>query len=184
VWQETLTAVRDNEDGGWSTVTALCHIIPMLPSDLLLEAFTIAKDLESEGDRATAMIAIVARLPEVPSEIFAVIKNIWSESHRVRVLTAIAPNLSSELLSETFDIAKDIRDRHARIAVLIALASPISKMPKDKLLPLWQTMRNWLSQQFQQQFAHHVLALTAVIYAVGGQEAVVETLMKIQEKLR
>ena len=206
--QQALDAVRDNRVD-WGAV-ALLILIPKLPLDLLPEALTIARDIPLESDRAMVLIAITARLPEVLPETFALVKSIKYESRGIvrkkfyfeamtaivpnlllsellpepgykhRVPIAMAPHLSSELLPEAFDIAKDIPLRWDRIPVLIALASRMSKMPKDELLPLWQTMRNWLSQQSRQEFAHHVLTLTPVIYAIGGQEAVVEALIEIQ----
>ena len=212
VLQEALDAVRD-EKVDRAIAIALMVLIPKLPLDLLPEALTIAREFKTEYDRAMALIAITARLPEMLPETFALVKSIKHKDNRFshsrsrvlaltaispylssklmpiylpeleskyRALTAISPYLSSELLPEALDIAKEIPLRWDRIPVLIALASRMSKMPKEELLPLWQTTRHWLSQQSGQELANHVLALTPAIYAIGGQEAVVEALMEIQ----
>ena len=189
VLQEALYAARDvvESEAGWATAWALDNLIHKLPSDLLPEALTIARDIPLEGDRTMGLIAITARLAEVTPETFALVKNNHQAGHTyygsVSALVKIAPNLPPNLLPEAFDIAKDIKDaRGGRISVLTALASPISKMPKKQLLPLWQTIKHWLSQQqSRRKFAHHVLSLAAVIHAVGGQEAVVEALIDIQD---
>ena len=212
VLQKALDAVRDNRVD-WSAI-ALLILIPKLPLGLLPEALTIARDIQQESDRAMALIAITARLPEVLPETFALVKSIKYKSRGIvrkqgyfeamtaivpnlllsellpgsgdkrKVPIAMAPHLSSELLPEAFDIAKDIPLRWDRIPVLIALASRMSKMPNDELLPLWQTTKHWLSQQSGQELAHHVLALSAVIHAIGGQEAMVEALIEIQNAER
>ena len=195
VLQEALDAARDEVESeeGWATAWAISNLIPKLPPDLLPEALTIARDIPLEGDRTMGLIAITARLPELLPETFALVKKthqsglthqIGSTYDRVKALTDIAPHLSAELLPEAFDIAKDIQSKRDRTKLLIALASPISKMPKDELLSLWQTMKHWLSQQSRREFAHHTLALAAVIHAVGGQDAVVETLIEIQNAER
>ena len=189
VLKEALDTVKDQqklwgEPGDERVEIALVRLIPQLPPDLLPEALTIARDIRFEPYRAKALIAITAKLPELLLETFALVKSIKStysdgrlpEVYRFQALIAIAPNLSSELLPEAFSIAKDIQSKHYRIKVLIALADPMSKMPRDKLLPLWETIRHWLSQLSRHEFAHHVLALAAVIHAIGGQEAVVEAL--------
>ena len=210
--QQILDVFRDNRVD-WGAI-ALLILIPKLPLDLLPEALTIARVIQQKSDRAMALIAITARLPEVLPETFALVKSIKYESRGIvrkqgyfeamtaivpnlllsellpgsgdkrKVPIAMAPHLSSELLPEAFDIAKDIPLRWDRIPVLIALASRMSKMPNDELLPLWQTTRHWLSQQSGQELAHHVLALTAVIYAIGGSEAVTESLIEIQDVKR
>ena len=188
VLQEALDAARDELESreGWATAWALNNLIPKLPPELLPEALTIARDIPLEGDRAMALIAMTAKLPELLPETFALVKKthysrltyqIGHTYNRVKALTDIAPNLSPELLPEAFSIAKNIRSERERITVSIALASPISKMPEEQLLPLWQTMRNWLSQQSRREFTHHVMALAAVIHRIGGQEAVVEAMM-------
>lgn len=183
VLQEALDAAREEQED-WATAKAFSVLIPKLPPELLPEALTAARNIGSEDNKdnlITVLTAITAQLPEVLPEILAIIKNNQYKSHRVRTLIAIAPHLPPELLPEAFDIAKDIQYERDRIIVLIALASPISKMPKDELLPLWQTIKHWLSQLSRQEFAHHVLALAAVIHAIGGQEAVVEALMETQD---
>ena len=58
----------------------------------------------------------------------------------------------------------------------MALASPLSSLPKRELSPLWQTIRRSLSFQPEQDFAHSVLAFAAVIHALGGREALIETI--------
>lgn len=191
VLKEALDAVKEErklwgEEADDSVKSALVCLIPKLPPDLLPEALTIARDIRFEPYRAKALIAITAKLPELLLETFALVKSIkftysdgrLPEVYRFQTLIAIAPNLSSELLPEAFSIAKDIQSKLYRIKVLIALADPMSKMPRDELLPLWKTIRHWLSRQ---ELAHHVLALAAVIHAIGGQEAVVEALIKIQD---
>ena len=196
--QEALDAARDGlkTDGDWAIAIALPVLIPKLPPELLPEALNIARNILSKGDRAIALTAITARLPEVLPETLALIKKTRKSGNtynRVTVLTNIAPNLPPELLPEAFSIAKDIKSERERITVLIALASPISKMPEEQLLPFWQTIKNWLlqqsrpslkqtirnrlfqqSQQSQRELGHHVMALAAVIQAIGGEEAVAE----------
>ena len=180
VLQEALYAARDEVEsaGGYLFLAPLMVLVPQLPPELLPEALTIARDLPSESDRVTALIAIAARLPKMLPETFALFKN---TDRNVELIRNTASNLPPTLLPEAFDIAKNIQSKSDRVTALIALASRMSKMPKDELLPLWQTIRHWLSQQSRQEFARCALALTAVIHAIGGQSAVVEALMEIQD---
>lgn len=153
-----------------------------LQAEVLREALDAVRGEPEDWATAKALSFLIPKLsPDLLPETLAVAKGLRSESHRVQALTAIAPNLSSELFPEAFSIVNNIRSKSDRIKVLIALSSQMSKMPKDELLPLWQTTRHWLSRLSKQEFAHHVLALAAVIYAIGGQEFVVETLIKIQD---
>ena len=180
VLQEALYAARDEVEcrGGYNFLAPLMVLVPQLLPELLPEALTIARDIQLERERATALIIIAARLPKMLPETFALFKN---TRYNFKLIRDTASNLPSELLLEAFDIAKDIQSESDRVTALIALASRMSKMPKDELLPLWQTIRHWLSQQSRQEFARCALALTAVIHAIGGQSAVVEALMEIQD---
>ena len=184
VFQEALDAAK-NEAEDWATSSALMVLAPELPPDLLSEAANLAKGLRSNRylsnlNRLKVLIATTAKLPEMLSEVFATVKKVRSEDERTEALVAIAPHLPPELLPAAFDVAKDMRAKRNRLPALIALASPISKLPEEELFPLWQTIEHLLSQLSQREFAHHVMALAAVIHRIGGEEAVAEALVKIQ----
>ena len=184
VFQEALDAA-ENEVEDWATSSALMVLAPELPPDLLPEAANLARDLRSGRhlsniNRLKVLIATTAKLPERLPEVFATVKKIRSEDERAEALAAIAPHLPSELLPAAFDLAKDIRAKKNRLPALIALSSPISKLPEEELLPLWQTIEHLLSQLSRREFAHHMLALAAVIYRIGGEEAVAEALEQHQ----
>lgn len=188
VLQKALDSARAVEEN-WCRSISLADLAPMLPdalqAEVLWEALDAIKGRAEDEDwsTATALSVLIPKLPpDLLPEALAVAKGLHYESYRVQTLTAITPKLSSELLPEAFSIVDGIRSRSDRIKVLIALSSQTSKMPKDELLPLWQTTRHWLWLSLsKQEFAHHMLALAAVIYAIGGQESVVETLIEIQD---
>lgn len=180
VLQESFDAAKE-EPEGWATSSALTSLVPKLPPELLPEAFNIVRDLRVEAhrfeiNRLKLLITISARLPEVVPEVFATVKAIRPEDKYAEALVAIAPNLTSELLPEAFDLANNIQSKRHRLPVLIALSTPISKLPEEELLPLWQTIEDMMSQLSQREFAHHVMALSAVIHRIGGEEAVIEPL--------
>ncbi|MEY2834270.1 MAG: hypothetical protein RLZZ574_3530 [Cyanobacteriota bacterium] len=186
VLQKALDSAKAVEEE-WCRSISLADLAPMLPealqAEVLREALDAIKGEEGDWATATALLVLIPKLPpDLLPEALAVAKGLHHESYRVQALTAIAPHLSSELLPEAFSIVDGIRSKSDRLKILIVLASQMSKMPKDELLPLWQTMRHslWLSLS-KQDFAHHMLALAAVIYAIGGQESVVETLIEIQD---
>lgn len=186
VLQKALDSARAVEED-WCRSVSLADLAPMLPealqAEVLQEALDAIKSEEEDWEIATALSVLIPKLPpNLLSKVLAVVKGLHHESYRVQALTDIAPHLSSELLPEAFSIVDGIRSKSDRIKILIALASQMSKMPKDELLPLWQTTRHWLWLSLsKQEFAHHMLALAAVIYAIGGQESVVEILIEIQD---
>ena len=178
VLQEALHTVTA-EGKRCANAEALSVLVPELPAHLLPAALNLAMNIQPGGDRALALIALAIKLPELIPEAFAAVKSTRSECTRALSLKTLAPKLPPELLLEAVSITNSFRSERDRITTLIALGSPLSKMPRRKLFPLWQTILRSLSSHPQQDFAHSVLALSAIVHALGGQKAVVETIVSI-----
>ena len=69
-----------------------------------------------------------------------------------------------------------IRDR-----AIIALANKLTQMPKTELYPLWQDTLHTLSLRTRPDLLSDIKELTPVIFYLGGQEAIKNTAIAIQE---
>lgn len=183
VLQEALVIARADEDD-WSRAVTLSDLAPKLPPELLPEALAAARAIQSECDRATALIALAFEMPEVIPEALAATRAIQHRLARANALIDLVPKLPPELLPEALAAARDIGSESARTKALIALASKLSKMQTAELYPLWQTILRSLSSQTRRDFLHDLLALASVICALGDREAVAEVLSAIQDVRR
>ncbi|MFG6105324.1 NB-ARC domain-containing protein [Leptothoe sp. EHU-05/26/07-4] len=77
-------------------------LAPFLPKGLISEALIIARTMQSEGARGSALSALVPYVPEVVSEALVVLHKIQDEVSRATALIALVPYLP-ELVSEAME---------------------------------------------------------------------------------
>ena len=120
------------------------------------------------------------KLPELLPEALAAARHIQDEWHRAEVLSALADKLP-ELLPEALAAARHIQYEWNRTEVLSALAKKLTQMPKTELYPLWQDTLHALSLRTRRDLLLDIEELTPVIFYLGGQEAIKNTAIAIQE---
>ena len=181
VVKEALDAIiKEPED--WAKSQAFTVLGPKLSLSLLPEAFRAATDIQAEVHRTRAISAVSAKLTETIPDAIEAIKNTQSDSMKAFALAMLAPQFPTERLLEAVAIANSLPKESDRITTLIALADPISKMPKRELSSLWPAILESLSASLSQRnLLRGVLALAAVISALGDRETVAKTIVTIQE---
>ncbi|MBS9773405.1 MAG: hypothetical protein J7F05_24065, partial [Trichodesmium erythraeum GBRTRLIN201] len=120
------------------------------------------------------------KLPELLPEALAAARHIQSEWGRAQVLSALAEKLP-ELLPQALTIAQGIKDKESRAQVIVALADKLTQMPKTELYPLWQDTLHARSLRTRRDLLLDIRKLTPVIFYLGGQEAIKNTAIAIQE---
>ncbi|NES07396.1 MAG: hypothetical protein F6K22_34145 [Okeania sp. SIO2F4] len=91
---------------------------------------------------------------------------------------------SSELLPEALVAAQQIQFEEYRAQVLVALADKLSQIRTTQLYPLWQNTLHTLSLRTRPDLLSDITALTPVIFALGGEEAIKKTVIAIQDVSR
>ena len=86
-----------------------------------------------------------------------------------------------ELLPEALAAARHIQNDKGRAEAIVALANKLTQMPKTELYPLWQDTLHTLSLRTRPDLLSDIKELTPVIFYLGGQEAIKNTAIAIQE---
>jgi hypothetical protein len=123
------------------------------------------------------------KFPELLPEALATVREIPYEQYRAPVLRVLA-NKFPKLLPEALATAQNIQYEQYRAPVLGALADKLTQMPKTQLYPLWQKTLHTLSLRTRRDLLSDITALTPVIFYLGGQEAIKNTAIAIQEVSR
>ncbi|MEB3181642.1 MAG: hypothetical protein VKL59_21795 [Nostocaceae cyanobacterium] len=99
------------------------------------------------------------------------------------MLIALAEKLPDEkLFPELLAAARQIESESSRADLLIDLAPRLSsQMPLNELFPLWKDTLHLLSRKKRQDLQPDIAALTAVIFKLGGKEAMLELASAIQD---
>ena len=118
--------------------------------------------------------------PELLPEALAAARHIQFEWRRAQVLIALAKKLP-ELLPEALAAARRIQNEGDRTQAIIALADKLTQMPKTQLYPLWQDTLHTRSLRIRPDLLSDIEELTPVIFYLGGQEAIKNTAIALQE---
>ena len=89
---------------------------------LLEQALEVARGIQDESSRASALSGLAGLLPEIVSEALEVARGIQSESYRARALSGLAGHLPEGLLSEALEVARGLQSESYRAMVLSSLA--------------------------------------------------------------
>jgi len=178
------------------------------------EALAVAREINYAYDRARALAALAARLPELLPEALAAAREIKDADDRARALAALAERLPEllpealaaareikneyhraealtalaerlpELLPEALAAAREIESEWFRAPVLTALAPRLTELPRPDLYPLWDKTLPVLARRTRPDLLADLRALVPVIHALGGGEAIAETARAIQDVAR
>ena len=151
-----------------------------LTPELLPEALAAARHIQDEYYRAQVLSALADKLPELLPEALAAARHIQSEWLRAKVIVALADKFP-KLLPEALAAARHIQSEYDRARVILSLAKKLTQMPKTELYPLWQDTLHALSLQTRPRLLSDIKELTPVIFYLGGQEAIKNTAIAIQE---
>ena len=179
---EALAAARQiqYESERARVLSALANKFQLLP-----EALAAARQIQDEYNCVEAISALAKKLtPELLPEALATARQIQSQEYRAKVLTALADNFP-ELLPEALAAARQIQSQEHRAEVLSALVEKLSQIPKTQLYPLWQNTLHTLSLSTRRNLLlSDITALTPVIFSLGGEEAIKNTAIAIQDVSR
>ncbi|MBD0262782.1 MAG: hypothetical protein ICV78_08655, partial [Tolypothrix sp. Co-bin9] len=99
-------------------------------------------------------------------------------------LSSLAPLLPPDLLSEALAAAREIQSESYRTKALSSLADKLSQIQKTLLFNHWRRTLHILSVHTRPNLLSDINALTPVIPALGGQQAVKDTADAIQDLSR
>ncbi|WP_446382250.1 NB-ARC domain-containing protein [Coleofasciculus sp. E2-BRE-01] len=206
---EALEAVRAIQDEEYRVI-ALGKIAPHLPETLLSQALEAARGIQDEFCRAIALGNIAPHLPEILPEELEAVRAIHSEEYRAYVLGQIAPYLP-EILPEALEAARAIQDERNRAVVLGKIAPHLPETLLSQALeaarsihseeyrteafgrllpnlkpsyfdfPFWKESLDVLAYRTRKDLLEDISALSPVIIAFGGKEALAATARAIQE---
>ncbi|MFS0519093.1 hypothetical protein ACEYW6_30960, partial [Nostoc sp. UIC 10607] len=180
---EALAAAREIQDEGHRT-DALNSLAAILPHDLLPEALAAAREIQSDSSRAYALSSLAAILPELLPEALAAAREIQDEEYRALALSRLAAILPHDLLPEALAATREIQSESSRVYALSSLAVKLSQIQKTPLFAHWRDTLHILSVHTRPNLLSDIKALTPVIPALGGQEAVKNTADAIQDVSR
>ncbi|NEP06065.1 MAG: hypothetical protein F6K34_15290, partial [Okeania sp. SIO4D6] len=168
--------------------------------ELLSEALAEARQIQDEYARFPVLEALADKLtPDLLPEALAAAQDnhkkdrpgflttgnelTWNED-RAEFLAALAEKLTPEILPEALAVAGQIKEEKYRVQVLSAWANQLSQMPKTQLYSLWQNILHTLSFGSRPELLSNIKALTPVIFSLGGEEAIKNTAIAIQDVSR
>jgi hypothetical protein len=96
------------------------ELIPYLPPYLLPEALEIARRIQGESARVSALCILIPRLPHILSEALGIAHKIQDMSSRVYALSELVLFLP-EIRHEALETAHDIKDDNCRFRALLSL---------------------------------------------------------------
>jgi len=170
---------------------ALAGLAPHLPEaereGVLREALAAVREIEDEKTRSEALARLAPHLAELGhvQEALAAAREIEDEKTRSEALAGLAPHLA-ELghVQEALATAREIRDEGTRSRALAGLAPHLAEFPFVTLFSLWGETLRILSTRRRRDLSSDIRALAPVVAALGGGEAVAETVGAIKDVCR
>ena len=142
------------------------------------DAFAIADRIKSEQKGEKLLIEIALKFLK-PEESLDEAKKIENNNLKLKALIEIAPNISephkTNILKEALEITRDLNDENLRGKALSDISLDLAGLPPSVLYPLWQETLHVLAQRTRSDLLSDLCALTPVILALGGPEALEET---------
>ena len=153
---------------------------------VLSEALAAARGIGDEENRAWALADLAPYLPEadrrvVLGEALIAARGIGDELDRSPALANLAPHLPEALLGEALAVAQGIGDADSRARALAALIPGLTALPPQLLYQTWDATLPALASRTRSDLLSDLGILEPTIFALGGQDAVVETFRAIQD---
>jgi hypothetical protein len=165
-----------------TTVEIVAALAPHLSADLLPDALQWVGTIGGEWYRVKALAALAPHLGAVLiPDALRMARTIEDERLRADALVALAPRLGADLLPDALEAARAIKDARHRTCALAALASPLAKIPRELLLPVWKKTLDHSATRLRSDLLSDLSALAPVIAALGGPEAIEEACRAIED---
>jgi hypothetical protein len=148
------------------------------------EALAAAREIGDARWRAEALAELASRLAEeeregVLRETLAVAQEIRDVQQRTEVLVGLALYLPEGLLEEVLTAAQ-VAESELGLA-LVRLAPRLAQLPRERLFHLWTDALPGLSSNTRKDLLVYLRYMEPLISALGGVEALAETLRAIQD---
>lgn len=187
--KEVLTEAFEKAQSIRNTSDRLFALIPLVPHltntgrrKMMIEVLRLASTVRDERDRIQALEMLTASAsPILPEQVLELVKSIENDYYRARALVSAVHDLPSESLDEVLLICKGLDMAETRIQVWASLSPRLAQIPLDSLYPMWQSLIRSLASRSRQDLVSDLQGLEPVIAAIGGAEAVGETIRSIQD---
>jgi hypothetical protein len=199
--RKSLAAAKavENENEGTQVIEVLACIVPHLPEPLREEALSTVlaavKAVESDWKRELAweeiLVELVSQLVEAnysPERVLAAVWGIRDREKRAAALAKLTPHLSEpeqeQALREALRAARELEIERSRAEVLARLAPYLAQWAnRDSLAACaaWQETLPILARRTRPDLLSDLRALSSLIAALGGEEAIAETFRAIQD---
>lgn len=189
--EEALATMRERDEF-YSPVVALDVLTPYLSQtsleDVLSEAYKIVDEEDHDCfDWTSAMAEVAERWAELGylDKALQVAQEIRNDYWKSRAMIWLAPYLEEptriEVLVESLEIAQKISITWYRTSMLRELATQLAGLPLERLHSIWRENLHIMANRTRSELIEDLSALTPVILALGGEEALLETARAIQD---
>lgn len=140
-----------------------------------------------QGPQARAMANLVTKLLEqgYPDVALVVARMMTPKALRAKAMGEVASYLTGmtriKILQEALVTVRGMVNADLRATVLAELAPQLVQLPEAELLLLWQQALSYSAFRTRSHLLSELCALTPVITALGGPEAITETLRAIRD---
>ncbi|MBN2548831.1 MAG: hypothetical protein JXB15_06725 [Anaerolineales bacterium] len=182
---EALQIARGIEYEIWRA-DALTMLIPYLSQEfrhrVLEETLLTIWGISDEDIQLDILVELTKHLPEDSfMQTLQAIGNIVKLDFWIRFLSRLASRLPENKLVEVFQADQKINDIETRTEAFIRLAPYLAVFSFDSLESLWQETLPILASRTRRDLLSDLAALEPMIFALGGQEAIVEVFHAIQD---
>ena len=126
---ETIAQIRDvmgdnrrNAKGFSYRALALTKILSDLPANYLPDAIEITRTIQDDADRASALIAMAQRLPDLWEQAIEITRTLQSDYHRASALREMAQHLPEPLWEQAIEITRTLQSDADRAIALSEMA--------------------------------------------------------------
>lgn len=174
--------------GWWDGLApALCSIAPYLTTETLASAaLEAASRIADHAKRVETVSALAEHFPRSQreraiEEAFDLAQNIYRVNERTQAYWAIAPQLSLPQWSKVLTDAQEVEEFSDAVEMLRTLAHSRGQFPGAGLYEVWEAIFSWLRSRSRAELLLGLGALSPVMVALGGPEAVVDTARAVQD---
>jgi hypothetical protein len=147
--------------------------------EILPEALEAARAIQDESYHAYVLGKIAPHLPDILPEALEAARAIQNEHSRAEALGEIVPHLPETLLSQALESARAIQDEKYRAEAFSRLLPNLKPSYFD--FSFWKESLDVLAYRTRKDLLKDISALSPIIIALGGKEALAATARAIQE---
>ena len=173
-----------------SLESTLRRVAPHISVTFSQKWLEVVNKFESPLLQVIATVTLASCLPAEPREkimdaMLQIAQTFQDPRGRASAFAELAPHLlqaqKEEILREALQTAGKIEHEGFRIPVLAKLAPHLTKLPNHILYPVWRTTLHVLATRTRRAFVNDLAALSPVLFALGGTQAIEESIQAIEE---